>query len=127
MIKVVIADDEENVCQLIRGLIDWKSLDMEIVGVAHNGVEALELIKTLSPDLMITDIRMPGYDGLEMIQRAKMIKDNLDFIIISGYRHFEYAQNAIKYGVSDYLLKPIKKEDFLIALNKMRGTFKTAA
>jgi len=123
MIKVVIADDEENVCQLIRGLIDWKSLDMEIVGVAHNGVEALELIKTLSPDLMITDIRMPGYDGLEMIQRAKMIKDNLDFIIISGYRHFEYAQNAIKYGVSDYLLKPIKKEDFLIALNKMRERY----
>lgn len=123
MIKVIIADDEENVCQLIRGLIDWKSLDMEIVGVAHNGVEALDMIKILSPDLMITDIRMPGYDGLEMIQRAKLIKEDLDFIIISGYSHFEYAQNAIKYGVSDYLLKPIKKEDFLIALNKMRERY----
>lgn len=123
MIKVIIADDEENVCQLIRGLIDWKSLDMEIVGVAHNGVEALDMIKALSPDLMITDIRMPGYDGLEMIQHAKIINGNLDFIIISGYRHFEYAQNAIKYGVGDYLLKPIKKEDFLVALNKMRERY----
>ncbi len=123
MIKVIIADDEENVCQLIRGLIDWESLGMEIVGVAHNGVEALELIKALLPDLMITDIRMPGYDGLEMIRRAKNIKGNLDFIIISGYRHFEYAQNAIKYGVSDYLLKPIKKEDFLVSLNKMRERY----
>jgi len=123
MIKVTIADDEENVCQLIRGLIDWQSLDMEIVGVAHNGVEALELIKEHSPDLMISDIRMPGYDGLEMIRRAKMIDENLDFIIISGYRHFEYAQNAIKYGVSDYLLKPIKKEDFMVALTKMREKY----
>ncbi len=123
MIKVIIADDEENVCQLIRSLIDWKSLDMEITGVAHNGVEALDLIKALSPDLMITDIRMPGYDGLEMISRAKNIKENLDFIIISGYRHFEYAQNAIKYGVSDYLLKPIKKEDLLAALGKMRERY----
>jgi two-component system, response regulator YesN len=123
MIKVIIADDEENVCQLIRGLIDWKSLDMEIVGVAHNGVEALDMVKALPPDLMITDIRMPGYDGLEMIRRAKNIKQDLDFIIISGYRHFEYAQNAIKYGVSDYLLKPIKKDDFLVALNKMRDRY----
>ena len=123
MIKIIIADDEENVCKLILGLIDWKSLDMEIVGVAHNGVEALDLIKLLSPDLMITDIRMPGYDGLEMIRYAKSINENLDFIIISGYRHFEYAQNAIKYGVGDYLLKPINKEEFLVALSKMRGRY----
>lgn len=103
MIKVIIADDEENVCRLIRSLIDWESLDMEIVGIAHNGVEALNLVKSLSPDLMITDIRMPGYDGLEMIRRAKNIAQDLNFIIISGYPHFEYAQNAIKYGVGDYL------------------------
>lgn len=123
MIKVVIADDEENVCQLIRGLIDWSSLDMEIVGTAHNGMEALEMLQSLDPDLMITDIRMPGYDGLEMIRRAKEMKQTLDFIIISGYRHFEYAQNAIKYGVGDYLLKPIKKEDFMISLNKMHERY----
>lgn len=123
MIKVVIADDEENVCRLIRGLIDWPSIDMEIVGTAHNGVEALDMIRSLDPDLMISDIRMPGYDGLEMIRRAKEIKQNLDFIIISGYRHFEYAQNAIQYGVGDYLLKPIKKEDFMLALNKMHDRY----
>lgn len=123
MIKVMIADDEENVCQLIRSLIDWPSLEMEIVGIAHNGVEALGMISELSPDLMITDIRMPGCDGLEMIQRAQNLKSGLDFIIISGYRHFEYAQNAIKFGVSDYLLKPIKKEELLAALRKMRERY----
>lgn len=123
MIKVVIADDEEKVCQLICNLIDWKSLDMEIVGLAQNGIEALELVKELLPDIVITDIRMPGYDGLEMIERAKDIKSDIEFIIISGYSHFEYAQNAIRYGVSDYILKPIKKEEFLNTLKKMREKY----
>ena len=109
MMKVIVADDEAKVCQLICSLVDWASLDMEVAGVAHNGIEALELVETLRPDLIITDIRMPGYDGLELISRAKAAKPDLDFIIVSGYRHFEYAQSAIKYGVSDYLLKPIKK------------------
>ena len=115
MIKVVIADDEEKVCQLIMGLIDWESLGMRIVGVAHNGIEALERIKECKPDLIITDIRMPGYDGLELIRQTQEIKADVDFIIISGYRHFDYAQNAIKYGVGDYLLKPIiLKRNFLL-------------
>lgn len=120
MIKVVIADDEVKVCQLICNLVDWQSVDMEIVGVAYNGVEALELVETLQPDLVITDIRMPGYDGLEMIKRGKQIKEDIDFIIISGYSHFEYAQSAIKYGVSDYLLKPINKNELLDTLDKIR-------
>ncbi|RFB17436.1 response regulator [Bacillus sp. HNG] len=124
MIKVVIADDEEKVCQLIIGLIDWEALDMQIVGIAHNGIEALDKIKECDPDLIITDIRMPGYDGLEMIRFAQEIKTDLDFIIISGYRHFQYAQNAIKYGVGDYLLKPINKEDFMVALEKMKNRYR---
>lgn len=124
MMKVVIADDEAKVCQLICGLVDWASLDMEIAGVAHNGIEALEMIETLRPDLMITDIRMPGYDGLEMISRGKKIKEDIDFIIVSGYRHFEYAQSAIKYGVCDYLLKPIKKDALLDTLRRMREKYR---
>lgn len=124
MLRVVIADDEVKVCQLICALIDWKSVDMEIVGVANNGIEALESIKKLQPDLMITDIRMPGYDGLELINRGKQIKKDIDFIIISGYNHFEYAQSAIKYGVSDYLLKPIKKNELLDTLNRIREKYR---
>ncbi|QNK40050.1 response regulator [Caproicibacter fermentans] len=120
MIKVIIADDEDKVCQLIRNLVDWRELDMEIAGIAHNGVEALDMVRELSPDLMITDIRMPGYDGIEMIRRARGLSENLSFIIISGYQHFEYAQDAIKYGVGDYLLKPIKREDLMASLNRIR-------
>ena len=124
MIRVVVTDDEAKVCQLICGLVDWPALDMEVVGVAHNGLEALEMVRTLRPDLMITDIRMPGCDGLELIGQAKRLCENLEFIIISGYRHFEYAQSAIKYGVCDYLLKPIKKAELESTLRKMGDRYR---
>ena len=123
MIHVLIADDEMRVCRLIENLVDWRALDMEVVGIAHNGIEALEQMKQKAPDLVITDIRMPGCDGLELIHRAKQINPDIAFIIISGYRHFEYAQSAIKYGVCDYLLKPIKKEELLSTLEKMRKNY----
>lgn len=124
MMRVMIAEDEEKVCQLIVGLVNWGQLDMEIVGVAQDGIEALEKIKVCGPDLLITDIRMPGCDGLELIRLAKTLKEDLEFIIISGYRHFDYAQNAIKYGVGDYLLKPIKQDVLLASLHKMRSRYK---
>lgn len=123
MIRVIIADDEEKVCRLIYSIIDWESIGMEIVGIANNGLEALNYVQTLSPDILITDIRMPGYDGIELIKFAKEKRANLETIIISGYRHFEYAQDAIKFGVSDYLVKPIKKEELLNALNKIKSNY----
>src|SRR5690554_3938573 len=116
MIRVVIADDETRICKLIIKLIDWDKLGMLIVGTASNGIEALELIQKENPDIVITDIRMPGYDGLDMIERAKGINSDLEFIIISGYGQFEYAKKAIEYGVKDFLLKPINKEELHRAL-----------
>lgn len=123
MLKVIVADDEEKICQLILKLVDWESLDMQVVGTAANGLEALEKIRLLAPDVVITDIRMPGCDGMEMIRQAKRINESIEFVIISGYRHFEYAQTAIKYGVSDYLLKPIKKEELTATLEKIRERY----
>ena len=92
MIKVLIVDDEFRVCQLICNLIDWGSLDMQIIGVAHNGIEARELARETVPDLVITDIRMPGYDGMELLKRARIQNPDMEFIIISGYSHFEYMR-----------------------------------
>ncbi len=120
MLKVLIADDEEKICQLIEKLIDWQALDMKLSGVANNGIEALERIEALSPDVVITDIRMPGYDGLDLVKKTRELNVGVEFVIISGYRHFEYAQTAIKYGVSDYLLKPIKKQELTETLEKIR-------
>ena len=121
--KIIIADDEDKICQLIYKLVDWEALDMQVVAIVHNGIEALEVIEKNRTDVVITDIRMPGYDGLEMISRAKDIYENIDFIIISGYRHFEYAQNAIRYGVRGYLLKPIKKTELIETLKRIREAY----
>ncbi len=123
MLKVIIADDEDKICQLIYKLINWETLGMKVVAIAHNGIEALDQIYVHKPDIAITDIRMPGYDGLEFISKAREYTGHIDFIIISGYQQFEYAQRAIKYGVSDYLLKPIKKEELLATLTKMRNAY----
>lgn len=122
MLKVIIADDEERVCRLIQKLVDWESLGMDVTATASNGIEAIEMIEEYQPDLVITDIRMPGYDGLDMIEKAKTLKEDLEFIIISGYGQFEYAQRAIKYGVGEYLLKPIQKKELTETLEKLRET-----
>lgn len=119
MLKVVVADDEARVCQLILMLADWERLGMEVVGTASNGLEALELVERLQPDILITDIRMPGCHGLELIERAKGEFPQLEIVIISGYAHFEFAQTAIKHGVGDYLLKPIKREELMATLEKL--------
>ena len=94
----------------MQKLIDWEALGYEIAGTANDGLRALELVREKQPHLLITDVRMPGCDGIELIQRAKALQPKLHFIVISGYRKFEYAQNALKYGVEDYLLKPLKQE-----------------
>lgn len=119
MYKVLIADDEPKVCRLIQYAVDWDKLGLQIVGVAENGIAALEMISEFQADIVITDIRMPGYDGLELIRRAKEINPQIGFIIISGHRQFDYAQKAIRYGVDDYLLKPIEEKELTRILQKM--------
>ena len=116
---VVVLDDEEKVCRLILQLVDWEKLGMTVAGTAHNGVDGLDLIQKVRPDLVITDIRMPGMDGLELIGRIRGLLDGVDFIIISGYHQFEYAHNAIRFGVEDYLLKPIKQTELNATLEKI--------
>ena len=91
MLKVIIADDEKLICRLVKALADWNLLGMEVVGEAENGFEALELIRSEEPDILITDIRMPGCDGLELIRQARELKPDLEIIIISGYAHFELS------------------------------------
>lgn len=119
MQTVLIADDEAKVCQLIQGLVPWETLGLSVVGTVHDGLSALERMRTNMPDILITDIRMPGLDGIQLIQQAKEIHPALRCVIISGYRHFDYAHNAIKFGVQDYLLKPLQKEELIRTLQKL--------
>jgi len=124
MCRVIIADDEPKVLLLIRNLIQWEELGLELVATANDGISALDLIEELHPDIVITDIRMPGYDGIELIEKAKALDPRIDFIIISGYRHFNYAQKAIRFGVEDYLLKPLKALEINQTLRKMTEKYK---
>ncbi|MCI1207973.1 MAG: response regulator [Treponema sp.] len=121
--KVAVLDDEEKVCTLICTLIEWKKLGLVLTGTASDGISGLELIKSTKPDLLITDIRMPGMTGLELVKAAKEVSPDLQVIIISGYSQFDYAQTAINYGVVNYLLKPIKKQELNTVLKKMTDTF----
>jgi len=123
MIKVILADDELKVCKLIEFLVDWDSMDMEIVDIVHNGIDAIEAVRKHKPDIIITDIKMPGCDGLEMIEHSKKIAPDLEYIVISGYKQFEYAQMAIQFGVSNYLLKPIDQEELIHTLQKVKEQY----
>lgn len=111
MCKVLIVDDEAYICKLIENLVAWDQLGMWIAGTANDGMTAYQIILDERPDIVISDIRMSGLDGIELIHHAREAGLDTNFIFISGYRQFEYVQNAMKYGAVDYLLKPINKEE----------------
>ncbi len=117
--KVLIADDEIKVGQLVKRLIQWDKLGLTCIGLVTDGQTAYEKILSESPDIVITDIRMPVLTGLEMIQKASEQGIKCHFIVVSGYKYFDYAQKALKYGVEDYLLKPIDEDELNGQLKKI--------
>lgn len=119
MLKVLIADDEPRVAMLVKQLIHWQEQGLECVGLFQDGQSALDAIRQLHPDIVITDIRMPVLSGLELIEKTLESEPQVRFVVISGHRYFEYAQRAIKYGVQDYLLKPIDEEELNRVLGKI--------
>ncbi|OXM83308.1 response regulator transcription factor [Paenibacillus rigui] len=106
MWKIAIVDDDFQVLRGLRGIIPWEELDAELVGEAIDGEEGLELIRRSEPDIVITDLYMPGISGIEMIQQLRSEGFQGRFIILSGYTDFEYARQAIRLDVDDYLNKP---------------------
>jgi len=118
--KVILVEDEVYARQGLRNLLDWERCGFRVCGEAGNGEEALGLIAETEPDLIITDIRMPVLDGLELIRTVRA-GGNRDakFIIISGYGDFKYAQQAIKFGVKDFILKPVDEEELTDALMQL--------
>lgn len=118
--RAILVDDEVFTRKGFLKLIDWEACGFQIVDEADNGEDALELIERLQPDVVITDIRMPVLDGLELIRHVVM-KDIVKpyFIIVSGYDDFNYAQQAVRYGVHDFILKPIDETEFSHALVRL--------
>lgn len=107
---VLIVDDEAHIRAGIKAKLNWDQLGVDRLIEAGDGVEALELAHKRSPDMIITDIRMPEYDGLSLIRDLYEQGHSAKIIIISGYADFEYAKRAMTYGVKSYLLKPIEPD-----------------
>ena len=105
--KLLIADDEIQIREGLTEGIDWKKLGIDEVFSAENGLDALELCREKKPEILITDVRMPGIDGLELSRRASQLYRPVRVIVLSGFSEFRYAQEALKLGAVDYLLKPI--------------------
>lgn len=119
MINVLLVDDENFSLQSMKSLIPWELWNCNVIAVANSGKEALEILNSKKVDIVFTDIKMPGMDGLQLIREVKKNNKEIRFVIITGYGEFEYAQKAIQYGVKKYLLKPVgisEIEETLLAL-----------
>ena len=118
MYKVLLVDDEP---QILRGMevgIQWENFGFEVIGTAGNGKEAWEMIQNNRPDVLISDIKMPFMDGLELVEIINKNFIKMKIILFSGFDDFEYAQKAIRFGVTDYLLKPVSMPQMEELLNR---------
>lgn len=118
MLKVLLVEDEDLIRRGLRFKMDWTAVGCVVAGEAASGEEGLEMIRTLQPDVVITDIRMRDMDGLEMIRAGLEVRP-FQAVILSGYGEFEYAQRAISLGVSEYLLKPVDFNELRACLQKL--------
>lgn len=121
MYKVFVVDDEPSVVEGLKIMIPWKDYDFELSGEASNAREALEKIEELRPHLVITDIHMPQKSGLELIHEVRRLDLAVEFIILSGFSEFTYAQQAIRSQVFHYLLKPLDRDEFSVVLQRIRN------
>ncbi len=117
MLKLIIVDDEPMVCESMRSMIDWDAIGIEVIATCSNGIDALDVIIDEHPDIVMSDIKMPVMDGIELLKHAKQINPKVEFIFITGFAEFEYARTAMKYGVHHYLIKPCGEKEILEAVS----------
>lgn len=118
--RIMLVDDEEEVRKAIIRKMDWEKLGFQVAGDAENGEDALEKLEQLEPDVVITDIRMPYMDGLTLTARIREKHPSMKVLIFSGYDDFEYAKQAIKLNVTEYILKPVNGQELAEILNRVR-------
>lgn len=121
ILKVYIVEDELYIRMELMELIDWEKYGFRIDGSAKNGKEALNSLKKCPVDLIITDIEMPQMGGVELIQEIRKINQDTQVIFLTGFSEFQYAQQGVKLGIIDYLLKPIEPEDLIESIKKVKS------
>ena len=119
MIKVMVVDDEAIEREALTKIIERGIEDVQVVGQADNGIHAIQLARELEPDLILMDIQMPGLNGLEAIQQIQAQQPQIKYVIVTAYDTFDYARQALKLGVKDYLLKPSKTQEIVDMLQKV--------
>lgn len=124
MYSVFLVDDEPILLEGIRSKIDWESIGLNFVGEATDGEIALSMMQEIKPDILITDVKMPFMDGLELSAAVKKIQPWIKIIILSGHDEFDYAKKAISIGVEDYLLKPFTVNEVIASLQKVSQQIK---
>ena len=120
MLKVLVVEDEEMIRKGIVLAVDWAALDCVVVGEAANGVQALEAVERYDPSLIITDLKMPVMDGLEMLRQLRERGNNAFVIILTAYDSFAYAQTALRLGAVDFLLKPFHDGELEQAVTRLK-------
>ena len=118
--RIILVDDEEEVRKSIIRKIDWEEAGFFVAGDAENGEDALEKIEALEPDVVLTDIRMPYMDGLTLAERIRQKYPSMKIVIFSGFDDFEYAKQAIKLNVTEYILKPVNVEELTAILKRIK-------
>lgn len=121
MYRLMIVEDEQAIHRSLRKLVETSGMNIRIAGEAEDGAEALAMLGETAPDIVVTDIRMPEMDGLAFIKAAREAHPRIRFIILTGYERFDYAREALRYGVSEFLLKPVDPDQFLATLAKLLG------
>ena len=111
-LRVVLVDDEIMIREGFKKLFDWGAHDCEVVGEAADGVEALGVIDSMVPDIVIMDINIPIMNGLKVIQTSRLKYPDMAFIVVSGYDDFSYCREALRLQITDYILKPVDYEEF---------------
>lgn len=121
---VIVAEDEILIQQNIIKKIENSGAGFTVVGNAQTGIQALDLINSCNPYLLVTDIRMPVMDGLELVEQARENHPDLDVIVVSGYSDFEYAKRAIHLQVREYLLKPVDEDQLRTVLSSLANKYR---
>lgn len=118
---VLLVDDEEEVIQVIRKKIDWESLGFSVIGYANNGVKAFEMVEEFQPDVVMTDVKMPYMDGLELSDRIKTEYPATKILLFTGFDEFEYAREAVHLEVEEYILKPVNSQELSKVFTQLKN------
>jgi len=120
-LRALVVDDEQPILNNLSCVLPWEAMNIEIVKLARNGAEALAAVEASRPHLILSDIRMPVMDGLEMLRRIRERGHTCEVLLLTGYHEFEYARSALRFGVKDYISKPINYEELQRIVNRLAG------